>query len=575
MKKNIKVLSLILVFTLLFSIPCNLVSAESMASDSSKITEKLAEALENGEKEELIPVDVWFKGVDEAEIESEVKAVTGYNKESLAKESLEQAAKINGYMTTAKQSKKYDAYILAEREISKAKQNIAHEKFLKTVDLEGLESKIIFKSQYAPMISMDLTKNEIEKLSQDSRVLSIYYRDECQGSDSCNVSVPLIRANYTRDTFGLTGSGIKVGQIESGMPSKTATPDLAAANITYDPNVSYYNTLHANEVASIIIEIAPDVQIYSTRMTGNWKARVEWLLSQGVNVINMSHGFSSTGTYGSNDMWVDHIAIMHSVHYVVAAGNNGGYVASPGMAYNVITVGAIDDNNTSYQSDDAIASYSSYTQVSGNTTKPDLVAPGSNITTDAGTDSGTSFAAPHVTAVVAQMLHLNATLKTKQAALKAIITASVNHDYIHYETSQTTNFNIYGAGLVDAQGSRYTVANGRYASSTFAANSANGSTVNYYFNVSSSDDQIRVSLTWDKHSYITGSHTTGTPTLGRLADLDLYVYDPNGNLIEYATSGSNNLEIVDFEPTMVGQYRIMVKQYSNSDKVVYYGVAWW
>lgn len=281
--------------------------------------------------------------------------------------------------------------------------------------------------------------------------------------------------------------------------------------------------------------------------------------------------------YGSQEQWADHIAINHSVHFVKSAGNSGTgdqLITSPGMAYNVITVGAIDDGNTLNQGNDIIANYSSFQENSG-TNKPDLVAPGSNIRTAAGQDSGTSFAAPHVTATIAQLLQQSPALKTLQDGMKAILTASISHSNLAYATGDGTNFNTYGAGVVDSRSSSWTISSNRYVTSSFAANSLNGSEKTYYFNVSSSDTRIRVSLSWLKFNSITGAHTGNVTTNGSLADLDLYVYDSNGNIVESALSSTNNVEIVQFTPSVTGQYMIKVRQYSNSDQKVYFGLAWW
>ncbi|HAN20374.1 MAG: hypothetical protein A2Y15_08020 [Clostridiales bacterium GWF2_36_10] len=577
MKKYVKIISLALILVFVFSIPNNYVNAISTLDSVEKISKELKEVLETKNEDELISVDVWFNDADDEEVENEVKTKIGVNKKSFIDDSGDnQPATLE----------KVNQYIETERKISKEKQNAKHDKFLNDYnlykDFKNIENRVTFKSQYAPVISMKLYKNEIEILSRDSRVSIIFLRQESEFKDDCNISVPLIRANYTRDTLGLTGSGIKVGQIESGMPSNTATSDLAAANITYDPNVAYTNTIHANRVASIIIEIAPDVEIYSTITTSNWRERAEWLLNQGVNVINMSAGNYSSGTYGSDDKWVDHIAINHSVHFVKSAGNNGEgsfyedyTITSPGMAYNAITVGAIDDMNTSSQGDDVIASYSSYAESGTTTNKPDLVAPGSNITTDAGTESGTSFAAPHVTAVIAQMLELSPSLKTKQAAMKSILTASIRHDGGLRFNNDSPEFDEYGAGLIDATSSRYTIYNNRYVASYFSAGSAIGSEKSYYFNVSSVYP-MRVSLAWSKYNnFSSGSHTGDPDILEPLVDLDIRVYNPNGSLVASSTDVDNNVEIVQFDVYMTGQYHIKIRQCTNINETVWFGVAWW
>lgn len=111
------------------------------------------------------------------------------------------------------------------------------------------------------------------------------------------------------------------------------------------------------------------------------------------------------------------------MHYVNAAGNNAGFIYSPGMAYNAITVGGLNDNGV-----DAVQSFTLYSNTSYEECspiyyrpeKPNLVAPAVDIW---GT-LGTSYAAPQVTGTIAQLCSYNSTLKTKQTAMGAILAAS-------------------------------------------------------------------------------------------------------------------------------------------------------
>ncbi|MBO5909035.1 MAG: S8 family serine peptidase, partial [Clostridia bacterium] len=499
-----------------------------------------------------------------------------------------------------------DDYIMTERRLyaenqaefyAELQQDYAKIKGLQAVR----DNKTLFLSKYAPMIRAELSSSEIKTLAQDPRVQGIYYSPEVKVEEEGNISVPLIRANYTRDTLGYTGSGIKIGLLEAyGFPD-TTLDYFAETNIIYESDIGNVIDAHANMVAAIMIAsestvngvtykgIVPDATLYATYINGtDWRARAEWLLSQGVHVINMSAGIRSNGVegaYDGNAMWLDHIALNHSVHFVKSAGNNGNKVTSPGLAYNAITVGAIDDNNTATHSDDERYDRSSYKEASGEqiipTNKPDLVAPGVEILSAAANfentavNTGTSLSAPHVTAVIAQLCQARPALKVAQDVVKAILTASVSHSSIAYETSDTDAYDKYGAGVVDAYSSYYTAINGRYVSGSFGANSGNGAEKSYTFNVSSSDSKIRVSLSWLKYIVLAGTHTTANANNHPLADLDLLVYAPNGTLVEYAVSVYNNTEIVEFEPANTGTYRIVVRQTRQSERAVYFGLAWW
>lgn len=75
-------------------------------------------------------------------------------------------------------------------------------------------------------------------------------------------------------------------------------------------------------------------------------------------------------------------AVRAGLTVVVAAGNSGprsGTIESPGTSPSAITVGAVDDRRTVRQSDDRITPFSSRGPAKGGKTKPDLTAPGESI----------------------------------------------------------------------------------------------------------------------------------------------------------------------------------------------------
>lgn len=283
----------------------------------------------------------------------------------------------------------------------------------------------------------------------------------------------------------------------------------------------------------------------------------------------------TVGSYGAYELWLDHVAINHSIHFVKSSGNTGEGVTSPGMAYNIITVGSINDNNSNIQENHTIATSSSYQENAQLTNKPDLMAPGVSIATSAGTNSGTSFAAPHVTAVVAQLCQRRPILKVQQDAVKAILTASIPHKKHRYVPTDS-NYDQYGAGVVDAKSAYYVTDNYRFRIGTFEANETSGATKTYTFEVFPSDETIRISLSWLKYAYISENHVDDDPNYNAtLADLDLYVYDPDGEPRGTSAQYHNNTEIIEIPEVEPGIYTIVIEQYVPSDRAVYFAVAWW
>ena len=167
--------------------------------------------------------------------------------------------------------------------------------------------------------------------------------------------------------------------------------------------------------------------------------------SHGIDIISLSWGITSHETGGSDgsDMFSQVLdeATLAGVVVSVAAGNSGSDndgLSGMGSSSLSITVGALDDKNTIDREDDGIASYSSRGPRRDNNDgnpydemKPDLSAPGTNIIQaeacywsnggcynrnpldDAsnngysGRGSGTSYATPAVSGVLALMIEAN------------------------------------------------------------------------------------------------------------------------------------------------------------------------
>ncbi|BCU82565.1 serine protease AprX [Polycladomyces abyssicola] len=115
---------------------------------------------------------------------------------------------------------------------------------------------------------------------------------------------------------------------------------------------------------------------------------IQWCIDHrdeyGIRVISLSLGSTSQHSYKDDPVCqAVEEAWNHGITVVVAAGNEGPEprtIASPGIHPRVITVGATDDHSTVDNSDNTIASFSSRGPTIDGIVKPDLVAPGSQIT---------------------------------------------------------------------------------------------------------------------------------------------------------------------------------------------------
>ena len=280
--------------------------------------------------------------------------------------------------------------------------------------------------------------------------------------------------------LGWDGKGIAVAVIDTGV---SATPDLGP-QVAYKE--SFVAGLSADEmyghgthVAGIIAGIgkdsskqyrglAPAAKIVNLRALndsgqGTDSAVIDAInraialkTTYGIRVINLSLGRPIMESYTTDPLCqAVEAAWKAGIVVVVAAGNLGrdntygtqGYatILSPGNDPYVITVGAMKTLGTATRGDDLIASYSSKGPTMINhIVKPDLVAPG-NIITSGSTKgvsllekaypenqvgaayfklSGTSMAAPVVSAAAAILLQKEPTLTPDQVKARLMKTAS-------------------------------------------------------------------------------------------------------------------------------------------------------
>ncbi|MFJ9431112.1 S8 family peptidase [Streptomyces sp. NPDC101490] len=165
-------------------------------------------------------------------------------------------------------------------------------------------------------------------------------------------------------------------------------------------------------------------------------AGIDWAVSQGADIINMSLGGTDTPDLDPLEAQVDKLSKEKGVLFAIAAGNDGpgpGTISSPGSADAALTVGAVDDA-------DRMADFSSTGPRTGDGgTKPDLAAPGVGITAASSpgsqialeygenppgytTISGTSMATPHVAGAAALLKQRNPDWTGER--LKSVLTGS-------------------------------------------------------------------------------------------------------------------------------------------------------
>lgn len=273
---------------------------------------------------------------------------------------------------------------------------------------------------------------------------------------SLDKSVPQIGAP-TAWKAGYTGKGVKIAVLDTG--ADATHPDLkgqilASKNFAGTPDLKDHFG-HGTHVSSIVAGtgaksggkfkgVAPDAKLLEGKVLDDdgfgddsgILAGMEWAVAQGADVINLSLGGTDTPGIDPLEAAVNKLSADSGVLFAIAAGNEGdmaGTVGSPGSADAALTVGAVDDK-------DVLADFSSRgPRVGDNAIKPDVTAPGVDITAAASpgsvidkevgqnpagylTISGTSMATPHVAGAAALLKQQHP--QWKNTELKGALTAS-------------------------------------------------------------------------------------------------------------------------------------------------------
>ena len=492
--------------------------------------------------------------------------------------------------------KEVQDFIKTERSISREMYSRLNEKF---VSQHLPDKNIIYQSRYSPVVIASLTLSDVISLSLSDDTMEFdYFGSEDLVSDPLNNSIVACNAKITRDTYGYSGYGVNIGQLEYHYPDDS-NPQLPTLGVRFHRlplnSSSYPSNFHGTAVADIMVGkqygsyshgVAPLATLYSTscyNYNDNDLAAIEDLLDSNVNVINLSHYFGNqdpnlTNEYNAYAKWLDHIAIDHYVTVVISAGNTGSSgVFNSAMSYNAITVGNVNDMNTPTVTDDILDTSSSYSTATGVAYKPDLCAPGVGIVCSATPTGGigTSFSAPHVTGAVALLFEAKPSFMLKPEVVKSLFTAAVNPNSIKRYVPSEYYYRQYGAGLLDTYQAITSARKGKYWISNLTP-SVTSRTNSNKLSVSSSNSKVRVSLSFLKNNYIYGSsHTmTGTVYHTSLPNLNLRIYAPNGMMVAQSTSLHNNVEICEFTANPVGNYTIEVISPNSLSETVNYGVSW-
>ncbi len=348
--------------------------------------------------------------------------------------------------------------------------------------------------------SADMTPIALEKiLSSCKHVRKIYLNRKVHALLDTAV-VASNAKNVVRNGTTLTGKGVTIAVIDTGIYSHQ---DLSGRIIEFVDFINqksepYDDNGHGTHCAGDALGDgsassgryrgpAPEANLVGVKVLNKIGSGTLETVMQGVeycikynesnsdrkiDIISMSLGATAQRFESENDdpmVQIVEKAWEAGIVVCVAAGNEGPErqtIASPGISERVITVGALDDRETIERIDDDVASFSSRGPTIYGKEKPDILAPGVNITSlrspksyidklqkdnRVGSEyiilSGTSMATPICAGIVALILEHNRNATPQQ--VKELLKSGTDlwNDPDKYDKY------IYGTGYINAENS--------------------------------------------------------------------------------------------------------------------------
>ncbi|MFC4619439.1 S8 family peptidase [Camelliibacillus cellulosilyticus] len=333
-------------------------------------------------------------------------------------------------------------------------------------EVKAIKAKIRHTYPRVACCSAKLSIKAIENLLENgSHIKKIHFDRKINAL--LDVASPSLNVPPLNKT-GLTGKGVTVAVVDTGIYDH---PDLNGRIIGFKDFVKnktdpYDDNGHGTHCAGDIAGdgtasggkykgAAPEANLIGVKVLNQLgsgslstvMAGVDWCIKNkseyGIDVISMSLGSDATQSAADDPMVkVVEKAWDSGIVVCVAAGNSGPEaktIGSPGTSPKVITVGAMDDQNTPDRSDDKVADFSSRGPTIDGVTKPDVLTPGVNIISlrspgsmldktmkknrvdeDYFSLSGTSMATPICAGVTALILQNNPNLSPDEVKVRLI-----------------------------------------------------------------------------------------------------------------------------------------------------------
>ncbi len=319
--------------------------------------------------------------------------------------------------------------------------------------IEANQGKVHYKISLIPLLVTEIPFAALEELADSRHVKKIWH--DAQVHTVLNIAVPTVGGNRAQQ-FGFTGKNVTVAILDTGIyPHRDLTaPDnriVAWADLVNQKKLPYDDNGHGTHIAGIIAGngnssngkykgMAPEASLVSVKVLNQDGGGlistvilgIEWCLGKvdtlAIRVVNLSMGLKARESYRSDPLCrAVTIAWQRGIVVCCAAGNEGpqsGTINSPGINPRAITVGNFNDRLGLTVAGGKLHQSSSRGPTLDNLVKPDLLAPGTKITSlslSGGYHSltGTSMSTAVVTGVAAQVIQQHPSIKPDQ--VKALL----------------------------------------------------------------------------------------------------------------------------------------------------------
>lgn len=422
---------------------------------------------------------------------------------------------------------------------------------------DKLPAFIEMQESDSSVLTIELTRSEIARIEHGSARDLITIEEWVPPRTSISSALVDTQVAKIAHTRNARGSGVTVYMSEGACPESGFTSNYVRLTSL---STSAGEMEHAANVVGILRAVAPDARIicrqyYALPTSTDFMAFAPRIATQSWG--HLYGGYSSITADWDNLSYNTGMTVFFSAGNTnsepgTACGTNpASQVSAPGQGLNMITVGAYDD------ADDSWENFSCYGPSLTKANKPEISAPGVNITAGGYTKHGTSMAAPHAAAFLATLTGSNAYswMLDHPALIKAHLMATARDPIVG-------TFDQVGAGGIDMNNAFFNWKGWWREGANFSWFDGNQE-IRVTLNLDKSSSIVRVALAWLTRGSYTLARLNDTVPIGM--DLDLRVLTPSGTTACFSSSAANPYEICSFAPAVTGTYTVVVKRHANRD----------